>query len=312
MATGNEVTCAVQASVSQFGLSVPLYALSLNTYFLLAVKHNFDITKVRWVEKWCHIIPIGISLLLSILLLAYKEYGVDESRCWLAPQDLRCLNEDYSDQEESQCQREQYWSTILFESVMPFISFAVSFILFITTLVMEVLKRRNNSELTGKRLYFETARQRKSRFILTQMGVNVLALFLCFSIFHSRNLVDKQSFPFVLTEVVLDTLFGFFIVLIFLKIKLPADSFETSKFSLRRSVRSKETFHFVTGGYVPKPRRPTIKDDGGIYMGDDDDCGSFDEFEDEEYDVSDYNMTFVTTRSVDDGCLQLTAMTPDK
>lgn len=77
MATGNEVTCAVQASVSQFGLSVPLYALSLNTYFLLAVKHNFDITKVRWVEKWCHIIPIGISLLLSILLLAYKEYGVD-------------------------------------------------------------------------------------------------------------------------------------------------------------------------------------------------------------------------------------------
>ena len=132
------------------------------------------------------------------------------------------------------------------------------------------------------------------------MFSHVAALIVSFGFYHcARFYTGRGSFVITLIATISNTLFGLVVVLIFLYVKLSTnDSFDTSLFSLRRSVRSKESFNLVTGGY--KPKRTFIpKDDGGIYMGDEDDSNSINSFEVEEYDVSDYNMTFVTTRSVD-------------
>ena len=81
--TGNEATCAAQAFVSQFGFAVPLYAVSFNFYFFIAIKYDFNHSRVRWTEKWCHIIPISISLLLSALLLVFRMHGVS-GKCFIS------------------------------------------------------------------------------------------------------------------------------------------------------------------------------------------------------------------------------------
>ncbi len=77
MPTGNYSSCAVQAFVSQLGLVVPLYAAAVSGYFVLAIRYNFNIIRYKWAEKWCHVIPISVGLLLAILLVVYKRYGVD-------------------------------------------------------------------------------------------------------------------------------------------------------------------------------------------------------------------------------------------
>ena len=77
MATGNNTSCAIQAFISQLGFMVPLYAVSVSGYFVLAMRHNFNFVRYKWTEKWCHICPIFVSLLLAILLIVNKSYGVD-------------------------------------------------------------------------------------------------------------------------------------------------------------------------------------------------------------------------------------------
>ena len=77
MAMGNQSTCAVQSFVAQLGSVVPLYTAAVFFYFYIAIKHDFNNHQVRWAEKWCHILPITLSLLLSIMLLVFQRYGVD-------------------------------------------------------------------------------------------------------------------------------------------------------------------------------------------------------------------------------------------
>lgn len=309
MATGTISTCRAQAFVSQFGLAVPLYALLFNFYFFIAIKNDFNHNRVRWAEKWCHIFPLSISLLLAILLLALQKDGLDVNRCWIPPTNIKCMNESFFYQEYEECsngKEDMSFSGLvvtswIFENGLVYLSILLSICLSIISLVTEMRKRKNGQSLQGKRLFFEAARKKKSRYFLTQMFAHVAAIIVFFGIFHAlRYKCTNGGFPAMLVGSVLHTLFGAAAVAIFLSVKLPRnDNNIGSKFSLRRSVRSQDNFNLVTGGYVPK-RTVIPKDDGGIYMGSDDEGDeSMNEFEDEEYDISDYNMTFVTTRSVD-------------
>lgn len=77
MAAGCHNTCALQAFMSQLGFAVPLYVTSIAFYLSTAIMNDFKISKTRWVEKWCHILPNSIPIILAILLLAFNKYGVD-------------------------------------------------------------------------------------------------------------------------------------------------------------------------------------------------------------------------------------------
>mmetsp|Transcript_22007 Transcript_22007/g.27758 ORF Transcript_22007/g.27758 Transcript_22007/m.27758 type:complete len:443 (-) Transcript_22007:453-1781(-) len=326
MATGNGCTCAIQAFVSQLGLAVPLYAASVSVYFVLAIQNNFNITMYRYAEKWCHICPVFIGLLLSILLVVYKKYGADGTRCWITPTTIKCLNEDYFER-DAECQqrydiidgstrtvthRSLMFSTWIFENGLCILSIFLLICLFTAGITIETKKRHNNGSLQGKRKYLDMARQRKARFFLSQIFTNLLSVIICFGIYHlarySAQLCTHTtaSFTFLVFGTTLNNLFGFTHVLIFLKVKLDRNealAIETSNFSIRKSVRSKESFNLVTGGYVPKKRfLPPKGDYGGIYLGDDDDDEVGDEALD-DFDIccDDFNAgTSMTLGSVGD------------
>lgn len=77
MATGTDATCAVQSFIAQLGFAAPLYVSAIGFYLSTAITNDFKINSIRWAEKWCHIIPNSVPLLLSILLTAFHQYGAD-------------------------------------------------------------------------------------------------------------------------------------------------------------------------------------------------------------------------------------------
>lgn len=77
-ASGTKGTCALQSFMSQLGqVSTPLYVLSIMVYCKTAICNEFNIARIRWVEKWCHFVPNFLSLVLAVLLVALRLYGID-------------------------------------------------------------------------------------------------------------------------------------------------------------------------------------------------------------------------------------------
>ena len=227
--------------------------------------------------------------------------SIGASRCWIKPSPLKCFNKEYFIANEAECthfhrisgynstHKSCLISTWIFENGICVLSIFLTASLFAVGCIIEMKNRHNNKSLQGKRKFLEVARKRKARLFLTRVLTNFLSLFLCFGIYHlARYSIqifgnNRAGFIFLLFGTILNTLFGLFHVLIFLNVKLHRDEAltrETSNYSIRKSVRSKESFNLVTGGYVPKKKViPPKGDFGGIYLGDDDD-----EVGDEDYD----------------------------
>lgn len=101
----------------------------------------------------------------------------------------------------------------------------------------------------------------------------------------------------------MDPLFGLLSVLAFFKLKQPTcEQFESerSKFSLKNSVANQQ-IKFVTNGFRPK-KEVKLKDDGGIYVGDDsDDCDDdYDDFELNDMNLTSTSVATRSLRSIDD------------
>lgn len=308
MAAGSNATCAAQSFVSQLGFAVPLYVTSIAFYLSTAVVNDFKISQIRWVEKWCHILPNSIPLLLSILLLAFNQYGADDTRCWIRHSKPQCMDRDFfnSDNTCSQDGEITYNTYMLsyffFERFITVISLILSILFISRGCIAEVRKRKQNENFQGKRRYLEIARHTKSIFLLKQLGCLVLALFVSFGYLLFTRVL-KGCFALVLSGAMMDPLFGLLSVLAFFKLKQPTcEQFESerSKFSLRNSVANQQ-IKFVTNGFCPK-KEVKLKDDGGIYVGDDsDDCDDdYDDFELNDMNLTSTSVATRSLRSIDD------------
>ncbi len=75
-AIGTLATCDAAAFISTIGFTgSPLYNCSLASFYALQLKYNWTDGRMKRAEKWFHIVPWSISVLLSILLLCTKSLG---------------------------------------------------------------------------------------------------------------------------------------------------------------------------------------------------------------------------------------------
>ncbi len=74
-AIGTVTTCDVQGFISVMGsIGSPLYNCSLAVFYLLSLKYNYNDRKMKKVEKWFHIIPWSVSLILAVVGMFLKVY----------------------------------------------------------------------------------------------------------------------------------------------------------------------------------------------------------------------------------------------
>lgn len=80
---GTIQTCSLQGFALQVSMGAPLYYVCLSIYSFLAVRHNFEVSKYSWVEKWIHvgvhIFPVGSA----IYLLLVDAFNPGISVCWI-------------------------------------------------------------------------------------------------------------------------------------------------------------------------------------------------------------------------------------
>ena len=81
-AAGNMASCDAAAFIGTFGyIGSSLYNCSLATYYSLQLKYNWQDHRIKRIQKWFHIVPCSISLLLCTIALCTKTIGPYEGYC---------------------------------------------------------------------------------------------------------------------------------------------------------------------------------------------------------------------------------------
>jgi hypothetical protein len=83
-AVGNTTTCSFQGFFTQFGISSPLYNVSLSFYYLLAVRYSWRESHLKKVEPFFHVLPFAWALGTAIAGLFLKIFNSANLWCWIA------------------------------------------------------------------------------------------------------------------------------------------------------------------------------------------------------------------------------------
>jgi hypothetical protein len=74
-AVGNVATCDAQGFIVYLCTFVTtLYNCSLATYYLVQLKYNWINRRIKALEKWLHIVPWSVGLVMAIIALIFKMY----------------------------------------------------------------------------------------------------------------------------------------------------------------------------------------------------------------------------------------------
>ena len=157
-AIGTDFTCSLAGFFHSLGIIVTYYYVSLSFYVYVALKCEFRIHEIEWMEKYIHLGVSVFPLSTSIFLAIDKHYRSVGFGCWLS---------------------EQY--EVLLFGIFPILS---NFILaggFILLSYRGEQKKstfeRNARRLSGKQVILEYARQQKARLVAKQ-GAIYLAVFV--------------------------------------------------------------------------------------------------------------------------------------
>jgi len=81
-AVGNMATCDAVAFLGVFGfIGSPLYNCSLATYYSLQLKYNWQDHRIKRIEKWFHIVPCSVALLICTVALSTGSLGPWNGYC---------------------------------------------------------------------------------------------------------------------------------------------------------------------------------------------------------------------------------------
>jgi len=84
-AKGTQTTCTVQGFFTQFGISSPIYNVSLSLYYLLTIRYGWKEVALRKVEVFFHLLPFlwaaGTATAAGILDILHSA----NLWCWIAP-----------------------------------------------------------------------------------------------------------------------------------------------------------------------------------------------------------------------------------
>lgn len=82
-AVGNTQTCTAQGFFTQFGISSPLYNVSLSLYYLLAVRYGWREHELRRVEPYLHLLPFSWAILTGVAGLPLQIFNSANLWCWI-------------------------------------------------------------------------------------------------------------------------------------------------------------------------------------------------------------------------------------
>ena len=81
-AAGNITTCDIAGFVSVIGyIGSPLYNCSLATFYLLQLRYGWPERRMKAIEKWLHIVPCLVTLVVCIYFLATELFGPSLGIC---------------------------------------------------------------------------------------------------------------------------------------------------------------------------------------------------------------------------------------
>jgi len=86
-AAGTTDTCYLSGFFTQAAMAGPFYNATLACYYLLTIYYNWQDSRLKTVQHWFHILPIGWALMTSVIALALKMYGNVDWLCWILPDD---------------------------------------------------------------------------------------------------------------------------------------------------------------------------------------------------------------------------------
>ena len=86
-AAGTTDTCHLSGFFTQAAMAGPFYNATLACYYLLTIYYNWQDSRLKTVQHWFHILPIGWALMTSVIALALKMYGNVDWLCWILPDD---------------------------------------------------------------------------------------------------------------------------------------------------------------------------------------------------------------------------------
>ena len=86
LALGNETTCDVQGFIIQFATASFLYSASLSVYYVLIIKYQWKTDRMKKLEKYLHICPLGWSLITATISLSLGIFGDATWDCWIESQ----------------------------------------------------------------------------------------------------------------------------------------------------------------------------------------------------------------------------------
>jgi hypothetical protein len=83
-AVGTVTSCNFQGFFTQFGISSPLYNLSLSIYYVLAVRFGWREERLKKVELYFHVVPVSWALGTAIAGLPLEIFNSANLWCWIA------------------------------------------------------------------------------------------------------------------------------------------------------------------------------------------------------------------------------------
>jgi hypothetical protein len=86
-AAGTTDTCQLSGFFTQAAMAGPFYNSTLACYYLLTIYYNWPDWRLKSVQHWFHILPIGWAIMTSVIALSLKLYGNVDWLCWILPDD---------------------------------------------------------------------------------------------------------------------------------------------------------------------------------------------------------------------------------
>jgi hypothetical protein len=81
-AVGSLATCDAQGFIMTLSFNATtLYNCSLATYYLVQLKYNWINRRIKALEKWLHIVPWSVGLVVAIFHLVSKSYSPTSFMC---------------------------------------------------------------------------------------------------------------------------------------------------------------------------------------------------------------------------------------
>ena len=221
-ARGSIFTCTLTGFLVQAGFAVQYYYVSLSLYVFLALRCEFRIQQIQFLEKYIHLFSFLIPTVSAIFLASVEMFNPIGMGCWIQNAPEGCDREGYGPCVRGAQNSSFYVMT--FGALPTALNLVISTSLIVACYINEKNKQKKyTSCIVGKKILIEQARRKKSALI-AQQGALYLITFYGSYLFPTiaaitQVVTQRHIFSTLLMGAVFMPLDGFFFTLAYLKLR---------------------------------------------------------------------------------------------